>query len=61
MRLQGMKASELIRILQEQIKEHGDCGVYSGGADYPDGVSHVSYIEPDKGNGYVPGNTFWIV
>jgi hypothetical protein len=54
----GMRASELIKLLEKKIKEHGDCKVYSGGTDYPEGVEGVRYEK--KGNAYVPKNSFYI-
>lgn len=56
----GIKASELIKQLQEMIDKHGDCVCISGGTDYPEGVSGVRYITKDKADGYIPANTFRI-
>ena len=54
----GIKASELILQLQHEILLHGDCEVYCGGTDYPEGIKHVVYNS--KGNSYTPKNTFTI-
>ena len=54
----GIKASELIKLLEQKIAEHGDKEVYSGGQDYPEGVNYVSYRP--KGDGYVPKDSFYI-
>lgn len=51
-----MKASELVKRLQQLIKEHGDQEVYSGGEDYPGKVSGVEVEK--RGNGYVPKDSF---
>lgn len=58
MRPSGIKASELIKLLQQQIQLHGDCPVYSGGTDYPEGVDGVRY--ESKGNGYIPKGSFYL-
>lgn len=54
----GLKASELIRELQKKIERYGDKEVYSGGGDYPEGIRGVSYVPKNKGDGYVPGDSF---
>lgn len=54
----GKKASELIKDLQKMIESHGDREVYSGGTDYPEGVSGVSVRE--RGDGYIPKGAFVI-
>ena len=54
----GIRASQLIIELQKQISLHGDCEVFCGGTDYPEGVARVSYNS--KGNPYTPANTFTI-
>lgn len=54
----GIKASELIKILQKNIEKYGDLECYSGGTDYPEGVSGVG--RETTGNGYIPKNTFVI-
>jgi hypothetical protein len=54
--MSGIKASQLIVLLQKQIDIHGDCEVYAGGGDYPQGVSSVVY-DP-KGNAYSKPNSF---
>ena len=55
---EGMKASQLIIELQKQIMLHGDHEVYSGGGDYPEGVSAVVF-DP-RGDSYHPKNCFKI-
>lgn len=55
-----MKASEVIAILQQIVKEKGDVDVYSGGEDYPDEVSSIEYVERGKGNAYVPSGSIHI-
>lgn len=59
--LKGIKASELIKVLQKSIKEHGDLPVSAGGGDYPDGVQKDSVRYVEKGDGYVPSNSFHIL
>lgn len=54
----GMKASELIKELEKMIKIHGDREVYSGGEDYPGGVSGVGFNKKD--NAYEPAGSFRI-
>ena len=54
----GILASELILKLADAIREHGDHPVSSGGGDYPEGVSGVTYHV--KGDGYIPANSFYI-
>lgn len=54
----GILASELIAALQELIRQHGDKQVYSGGTDYPEGVTGVSYTPKGKGDGYTPSDSF---
>ncbi len=54
----GIKATELIKILQQMINKHGDKTVYYGGNDYPEGVNSISYRPKHKGDGYVPGDSF---
>lgn len=52
--------SQLIELLQDAKKQHGDVKVIHGGQDYPEGVRGLNYIPRDKGDGYVPGNSIWI-
>lgn len=54
----GIKASELIKVLERLIEKHGDLQVFSGGTDYPEGVESVWYKE--RGNSYIPSNSFFI-
>lgn len=54
----GIKASELIKQLEKQIKLHGDCEVFAGGGDYPEGVSGVSFKL--TGDSYHPDRCFRI-
>ncbi len=54
----GIKASELIKLLQQQIQSHGDLEVIAGGTDYPEGVKGIRYEA--KGNAYTPKNSFKI-
>lgn len=54
----GITISQLITILQKLKKEHGDVQVFSGGTDYPGGVSGASYNEKDRI--YTPSNTVTI-
>lgn len=56
--MHGIKASQLIVLLQKQIAIHGDCEVYAGGGDYPEGVKGV-YFEA-KGNAYTPKGSFTV-
>ena len=53
----GLKASELVKILQRMIEKHGDQYVFAGGADYPEAVETVSF-QKDSSNPYVPKNAF---
>ena len=55
---QGIRASELIKKLEAAIQEHGDCEVFAGGGDYPEGVSGVYYVPKGQGDGYIPDNSF---
>ena len=57
MRLNGIKASELIKKLEEAIKCHGDRQVWTSGQDYPSGVSNV-YFRKEEDNGYYPKDVF---
>lgn len=54
----GIKASELVVLLLNQIKLHGDCEVSAGGGDYPEGVQGVRYEA--KGDAYTPKDSFKI-
>ena len=54
----GIKASELIKLLQQQIQLHGDLEVIAGGGDYPEGIKSVQYEA--KGDAYTPKNSFKI-
>lgn len=59
MRHRGIKASQLVKKLQDLIKAHGDQEVIAGGDDYPRGV--VGARLQKKDNPYVPKGTFYIV
>ena len=50
--MNGIKASELIKLLKESIEEYGDREVITGGTDYPSGVCGVTVEE--YGNPYIP-------
>lgn len=52
----GMKASELVKILEKRIEKHGDQYVFSGGTDYPEGVDGVRVKK--NGDGYIPTGAF---
>jgi len=52
----GIKASELIKLLQTQIALHGDCECFAGGGDYPEGIRGIRYVS--KAETYNPANTF---
>lgn len=54
----GLKASELVKLIQEAIEEHGDREVFGGGEDYPGGAEGI-HVEV-KGNGYIPKGAFVI-
>lgn len=56
----GKKASEVIEMLKEMIRKHGDQEVMISGGDYPEGASGVSYREHEgKGfDGYYPKKCF---
>lgn len=54
----GIKASELIKKLEEMIKAHGDREVYSGGTDYPEGVAGVYFNKESQP--YYPERSFII-
>jgi hypothetical protein len=54
----GIKASELIVLLQDIMRKHGDREIFSGGADYPAGVRCITVEK--IGNGYVPKGAFFI-
>jgi hypothetical protein len=54
----GIKASELIEILAKLVLLHGDRPCFSGGTDYPEGVSGAYYKE--KGDGYHSDRCFVI-
>ena len=58
MYLPGIKASELIQLLQQHITLYGDCECSSGGTDYPSGVKSVKYNK--RGDSYTPSNSFTI-
>ena len=55
----GMKASDLIKCLLELIEKHGDQKVISGGSDYPESVTGVSY-QNDNNDPYIPKGTFYL-
>ena len=57
MRLGGIKASDLIKLLQVAITKNGDHEVFHGGSDYPEGVRSVSYRN-GKDDGYYPERCF---
>jgi hypothetical protein len=59
MKATGIKASELIKNLQDLIKEKGDLEVFSGGNDFPTGVSHAFHVKDDR-DVYVPKDSFYI-
>lgn len=59
MRGSGIKASKLIKQLQEAIKLHGDREVWTGGQDYPSGVTAV-YFRNKPDDGYYPANVFTV-
>lgn len=50
----GLKASELIKKLEDIIRFRGDFACYAGGTDYPEGITVVRYNE--QGDGYIPSN-----
>lgn len=50
-----MKISELIEVLEELKKIHGDVEVFGGGEDYPGPIGGVYYV--DRGDGYIRSNT----
>lgn len=52
----GLKASELIKVLEQKIEKHGDQYVFSGGTDYPEGVGGIRVKK--NGDGYVPTGAF---
>jgi hypothetical protein len=56
----GLKATDLIKLLEEAVEKHGDLEVYAGGGDYPEGVNGVSYITPKTADGYRPENSLFI-
>ena len=58
MYVDGMKASELIKVLEKMIKKYGDQEVYSGVTDYPEGVKGV--YRRDHGDGYIPEGAFYL-
>jgi len=43
----NMKASELVKVLKELIKKHGDQEVFAGGEDYPGKVGAVTIATGD--------------
>lgn len=55
----GLKASEVIRELQELIDEHGDQYVFGGCSDYPQGVEGAAKQEKHN-NPYIPFGTFFL-
>jgi len=55
----GIKASELIKKLQEAVDKYGDKEVYAGGGDYPEGVEGV-YYQARKDDPYVPQDSLII-
>jgi hypothetical protein len=60
MRHRGIKASQLIKKLQQLVKSHGDQEVIAGGDEYPRGVIGARLQTEDR-NPYVPKGTFYIV
>lgn len=60
---QGIRASELIKVLQECIREHGDLPVFAGGGDYTEPVTEdsVHHRGKGKGDGYVHDHSFHIL
>lgn len=48
----GLKASELIKKLEDIIRFRGDVECYAGGTDYPEGVKGAWYNE--VGDSYIP-------
>jgi hypothetical protein len=54
----GLKASELIKLLQQFIKQHGDQQVFCGGTDYPGGVKDI--LVNKYGDAYTPKDVFVI-
>ena len=54
-----MKASELVKELEQVIKEHGDREVYCGGTDYPERVSGV--LVRDNPKAYYPEPCFEVL
>jgi hypothetical protein len=51
-----MKASDLIRHLEQIIKLHGDKEVYVGSPGYPGRLEGIYYVP--RGDGYVPQGVF---
>ncbi len=52
-----MKASALVKLVEEMIKKHGDLEIWVSSDDYPRGLSDVNHrTEPD--DGYYPTNVF---
>ncbi|TSP14052.1 hypothetical protein [Cupriavidus campinensis] len=59
MRERGIKASELIKQLQDLIEEHGDREVIIGGGDYPEPCRSVSF-QTKRHDPYIPEGTFYL-
>lgn len=56
---QGIKISELRKLLADAEKRYGDVQVYLPGYDYPAGVGGVHFVE--KGDSYTPTGVLEIV
>lgn len=51
-----MKATEVIKKLEELVAKHGDVEVFSGGEDYPGKVSCLLFIDKKNANAYYGPN-----
>lgn len=56
----GIKASELVKKLQEAIKKHGDQEVFKQGGDYTEGVKGLLEKSPDYLHAYVSKGSFYL-
>lgn len=59
MRGNGIKASELIKQLQDMINKNGDREIWKRSSDYPEGVTQVEFRTKED-DGYYPTKVFVI-
>lgn len=57
----GIKASELIKKLEEMIDKYGDQEVWSRGGEYPEGINHIVFNSGNHKDSYVKADAFYIL